>query len=131
MRRDKPRPNKQEVRDYVKKKRKIKRKNNSTCIYCKCNNPLIMTVDHRIPKIRGGEDNEKNMDCVCNICNRLKGCLTDKEFRKYLKALILLKELDKISIIIESPRIIFNHTHYPDYGKLVSTIKKEQEEVKT
>ena len=70
------RKDKQEVAKYVEKKKKIKKKNNNTCKYCKCNNQLIMTVDHRIPKIRGGDNSEKNMDCVCNICNRLKGGLT-------------------------------------------------------
>ena len=114
----------------AKNNKKIKNKENNICKYCNCNNQLIMTIDHRIPRIRGGEDTNKNKDCVCYICNQLKGGLTDKEFKRYLKALLILKDLEKIRIEIAQPRIIFNQHHYPDFGMLVKDIKKKEEEVK-
>ncbi|HET6324648.1 MAG TPA: HNH endonuclease [Planctomycetaceae bacterium] len=39
------------------------------------------TVDHRTPRIRGGEDIPENWALACNGCNQSKGQLTVDEFR--------------------------------------------------
>ena len=47
-------------------------RDNNTCQYCgksKCQ----LTIDHIIPKHKGGEDNWKNLVTSCNRCNSKKG----------------------------------------------------------
>lgn len=40
-----------------------------------------MTVDHKIPTARGGENRMHNLAVMCNLCNNLKGAKTLEEFR--------------------------------------------------
>lgn len=53
------------------------------------------TVDHVIPKVKGGTDDLDNLKCCCKICNTLKGQFT---YSKELKAVIMreLKERGEI-----------------------------------
>ena len=55
------------------------------CIYCdrilKVGN---ISVDHRIPTFRGGENTQDNLFIVCNRCNRRKGILTHIEYMDIL-----------------------------------------------
>ena len=37
------------------------------------NNEILMTMDHIIPKSKGGTDNLKNIQPMCNTCNQDKG----------------------------------------------------------
>jgi len=48
-----------------------------TCQYCGSDKDL--TVDHVIPKVRGGKDTWENMVCACKKCNNKKGNLTPEE----------------------------------------------------
>lgn len=52
-------------------------KNNFTCFYC---GEYGDTIDHLIPKSKGGLDTPKNCVCACKKCNQLKSDLTLKEF---------------------------------------------------
>lgn len=52
-------------------KRTIKEEWNNTCCYC--GNTDNLTLDHIIPKIKGGKDIKSNLVCACNSCNRRKG----------------------------------------------------------
>ncbi len=66
-------------------KKNILRRDNYTCQYCgTSNNPL--TVDHVVPKSRGGETNWTNIVVACKPCNLRKGDRTplemDMELRK-------------------------------------------------
>lgn len=36
-----------------------------------------MTLEHIIPKGRGGQDNEENLWLSCRLCNEVKGILVD------------------------------------------------------
>jgi hypothetical protein len=47
------------------------------CVYCKSNKGL--TLDHIIPKARGGSNKLDNLQPMCSFCNSRKGCLTDVE----------------------------------------------------
>ena len=44
------------------------------------------TVDHIIPKAKGGTDHESNLQLLCGACNSMKGTKTQEEF------IVLLKE---------------------------------------
>ncbi|MFQ6039907.1 MAG: RNA-guided endonuclease IscB [Candidatus Poribacteria bacterium] len=53
------------------------------CQYCGINcieAGMVATVDHVIPKSRGGTDTFKNLVCACYPCNQKKGDLTAAEF---------------------------------------------------
>ncbi len=52
----------------------------NTCQYCaKKFTPENLTVDHLIPKSRGGRNTWKNLVAACKKCNQKKGCRTPKE----------------------------------------------------
>lgn len=34
-----------------------------------------MSLDHRIPLSKGGEDDVSNLACTCDTCNEMKGCI--------------------------------------------------------
>jgi len=42
------------------------------CVYCGTNH-LPLTIDHVIPKVRGGKDEWDNLVCCCTKCNNVKG----------------------------------------------------------
>lgn len=114
--------NKKDSIDVVAKKavhrNKLKKKLGEQCVFCNCNNKLVLTIDHILPLSRGGEDTDENKQVACVTCNRLKGSLTDAEFRKYMKAIEILHKLTKIKIV-NIPAIVnleFNQNHYPDFG---------------
>ena len=50
------------------------------CKYCR--NKENLTADHKIPKIKGGSDDLKNLQCLCKKCNGIKSDLTDKQVRR-------------------------------------------------
>jgi len=58
------------AKDYLKMKK---------CRYCKATDNL--TIDHKVPLIRGGKNELKNLQCPCRRCNGCKSDLTDKEMR--------------------------------------------------
>ena len=59
-------------------KKNILRRDNFTCQYCGCNENAL-TVDHILPKSRGGKSNWKNVVVACKPCNLMKGDLTPDE----------------------------------------------------
>lgn len=34
-----------------------------------------ISLDHRIPLSKGGEDDVSNLACTCDTCNKMKGCI--------------------------------------------------------
>jgi len=59
-----------------------------TCPYCKqIVPPLEISLDHIIPKSRGGNDSLSNLQYTCLSCNIMKGNLLDDEFRLLLQFL--------------------------------------------
>lgn len=66
-------------------KRKMKR-----CKYCKTTENL--TVDHKTPLIRGGQDIEANWQCLCGNCNNTKSALTDGEVHNLFKWFVRVQE---------------------------------------
>jgi len=60
----------------ISRKNIIKRDGHS-CQYC--GSRISLTVDHVIPKSRGGQETWENLVCACLKCNNLKGDKTPKE----------------------------------------------------
>ena len=79
-------------------KAKIKKRDGYTCGYCGCKNKLLMTIDHRVAKTRGGSDDEANLVTACFFCNQLKGSKTESEFKKFVKSLVAMKELGHLDV---------------------------------
>jgi hypothetical protein len=53
--------------------------------------PHVATLDHWVPRCRGGRDELSNLVLACAPCNETKGSLTGPE---YLAALVLRRVLD-------------------------------------
>ena len=49
---------------------KIKEKWNYECAYC--GSDIDLTIDHVIPRSKGGKDSAENMVCCCHECNQDK-----------------------------------------------------------
>jgi 5-methylcytosine-specific restriction endonuclease McrA len=61
----------------------IYRRDNNTCQYCGSTRSL--TIDHLIPKCRGGEDSWTNLTLACAVCNTRKGSRTPEQVGLKLK----------------------------------------------
>ena len=59
-------------------RRNILKRDNYKCAYCG-RGDLPLTVDHVIPKARGGKDTWENLVCACTKCNNHKGNRTPVE----------------------------------------------------
>jgi len=62
-------------------------RDHNTCQYCgKVFNPSDLTLDHVIPKSRGGSSNWDNLVACCKKCNNRKGnCLPEEAGMKLIK----------------------------------------------
>ena len=93
---------------------KLKKKLGEKCTYCGCDNPLILTVDHIVPKARGGSDDDSNKQVLCHVCNYLKGALKEKEFRAYMKSLKILQDLCKVRLVFPKDLMLeFRPAYFP------------------
>lgn len=66
---------------------KLFAKHGRKCKYC--STPLdflTVTLDHRFPKIYGGKDDFENLVPCCSKCNREKGAMFYKEFKKWIRS---------------------------------------------
>jgi len=59
----------------------VNKRDNYTCHYCGVKGD---TVDHIIPKSKGGEFSEENLVCCCNDCNLEKDNLSYEEYKEYI-----------------------------------------------
>ena len=59
-------------------RRNILKRDGSRCQYCNSTR-IPVTVDHVIPKVRGGGDTWENLVCACVKCNTKKGDRTPEE----------------------------------------------------
>ena len=71
-------------KDIVLSRKNILKRDNHTCQYCGIRS-VPMTIDHIIPRYRGGEDTWYNLVAACVICNTDKGNKTPKEAKMKLK----------------------------------------------
>lgn len=59
-------------------RKNVMRRDRQQCQYCGATHG-DMTVDHVIPKVRGGQETWENLVCACMPCNTKKGDRTPKE----------------------------------------------------
>jgi hypothetical protein len=64
---------------YSVERRAALMRDNFTCQYCD-ESSEVWTVDHVIPRSRGGSNNRQNLVCACPECNGLKGRRTPLEW---------------------------------------------------
>jgi 5-methylcytosine-specific restriction endonuclease McrA len=60
------------------------------CKYCKSKENL--TIDHKIPIIKGGLDERKNLQCLCYRCNSMKSGMTDGTVRAMFRWFLQIQE---------------------------------------
>ncbi len=61
-------------------RRSLMIRDNYTCQYCGAKLPKSqLTMDHVIPKVRGGKTTWENVVCACKSCNLRKGSRTPEE----------------------------------------------------
>ncbi|MFZ5515663.1 MAG: HNH endonuclease [Candidatus Zhuqueibacterota bacterium] len=77
----------------VLSRKNIIKRDNHICQYCGAHlNPV--TIDHVIPRVRGGEDTWENLVCACLSCNNRKGDRTPEE-----AGLVLVKKPQRPNFI--------------------------------
>jgi 5-methylcytosine-specific restriction endonuclease McrA len=59
-------------------RKNILRRDAYKCAYCG-RSDLPLTIDHVLPKSRGGNDSWENLVCACTLCNNRKGDRTLEE----------------------------------------------------
>lgn len=64
-------------KNIVLSRRNIMKRDGHKCQYCGIKDEL--TIDHVIPKSRGGQDTWENLVTACSSCNHKKGNRTPKE----------------------------------------------------
>ena len=74
------------IKDYVKydnlsvdlNRRNLIERDNYICQYCGLKN-MPLTIDHIVPKARGGKDSWDNLVAACRSCNQKKGNKTPSD----------------------------------------------------
>jgi 5-methylcytosine-specific restriction endonuclease McrA len=62
-------------------------RDNYTCQYCGCQPPKAeLTIDHIMPRVRGGITSWDNVVCACKPCNLRKGGRTPEEVNMHLRS---------------------------------------------
>jgi len=59
-------------------RKNILRRDLYKCAYCG-RGDLPLTIDHIVPKVKGGIDSWNNLVCACTFCNNKKGDQTPEE----------------------------------------------------
>lgn len=57
--------------DLTPSRKRIFQRDNNACVYC--NSKKDLTIDHLIPRSKGGQDTWENMVTACSPCNGRKG----------------------------------------------------------
>lgn len=66
-------------------RKNILRRDNHKCQYC--GSSINLTIDHIIPKSRGGDDSWENLVTACVRCNNKKGDRTPEEANMKLRTI--------------------------------------------
>jgi hypothetical protein len=64
------------------------------CWYCgHFPDPDDLTVDHALPRSRGGKNRDNNLLPACNRCNNVKGSRTVSGYRKFCKVTVIRRAI--------------------------------------
>lgn len=75
-------------------KQELMRRQDNTCVYCGTRRQArSLDVDHIVPVVRGGSNDESNLQVICRACNLRKGIQTDAEFRTRYSRLVPQRRL--------------------------------------
>jgi len=92
------------------------RRDKYICQYCLCQlSPTTATIDHIIPRIRGGKTNYSNTVCACFECNSYKADRTPEEAGLKLKT---KPYTPKGFILYKSP----NQTWHNDWDQFLNAL---------
>lgn len=75
-RREKKKQHKQRLIDY------LRIKTDGKCFYCEEPTPWF-TIDHYVPRSKGGDSSRNNLVPACYECNHRKGDMTGEEFKRH------------------------------------------------
>lgn len=80
----------------------IYKRDNYECVYCGNSDKRNLTLDHVVPKAKGGKDTWNNLVTACKRCNGEKADLTLEEYGKEIPKpirphyIMLMKKIDYI-----------------------------------
>ena len=70
-------------------KNELMSRQSNTCSYCGSRRiARSMDIDHMTPVVRGGSNDDSNLQVICSPCNQRKGMMTDTEFRERYARLV-------------------------------------------
>ena len=75
-----PKKNKSKISKALREK--VYRRDNYTCLKCKCTDRSKLTCDHIQPRAFGGKNTYTNLQTLCERCNSLKGTKNIKYLKK-------------------------------------------------
>ena len=87
-------------KDIVLSRKNILKRDNHTCQYCGIRS-VPMTIDHVIPRHRGGEDSWYNLVAACVSCNTRKGNQKPNEVQ-----MALIKKPRKTTMILHLQKYV-------------------------
>lgn len=71
----------------MKRFKKQRWQENPNCEFCDRKMRLDeVTVDHKLPRCRGGDDSDENLTIACSRCNECKSAMTANEFEQVKRA---------------------------------------------
>lgn len=122
--------------------KKFKSEHGNVCYYCSetIKDKNNITVDHLIPKSKGGSSEDDNLVIACRRCNNKKGSMDEDQYKLQLKQ---KKEIYKIPIYdikipylfkqcgVKEAKINKVVQYYNNYGKFDKPIKLESVKKKT
>jgi hypothetical protein len=70
-----------DVSKTLRQRIKLHEEQYGICFYCRLPTPIThWTIEHRLPRSRGGTNDPQNKVGTCKRCNNAKGFLTEQEF---------------------------------------------------
>ncbi len=101
-------------------KNELMRRQSNTCVYCGARRiARSMDIDHITPIVRGGSNDDSNLQVICRPCNQRKGPMNDTEFRKRYGRLVPRQSMTSPATPVSQSdfRIETRRTEQPDTVK--------------
>ena len=95
-------------------RKNILQRDDNCCQYCGCIEKKL-SIDHVIPRSRGGTDDWKNVTTACLSCNVIKGNRTPQEASMQLRK----KPYKPLSNMSFQANKLINSGNYQEWGKYV------------